>query len=126
MFKAALICALVTTSIALAAPAGSAANSTYSSSPPYGATSSLATSSIVVERSSTSTAPSEAQTVPPASDDPNYPEWSQDTNATVEAEHGTLGATILTNEDIEIEQQNPDSVAPPTTDNGILSVNFAD
>lgn len=70
--------------------------------------------------SSTSSAPSEAQTVPPASDDPNYPEWSQDTNATVEAERGTLGATILTDEDIQIEQQNPDSVAPPTTDNGIL------
>lgn len=103
MFKATFLCVFVFASMALAAPAALDTSSTST-----------------LLSSSTSSAPSEAQTVPPASDDPNYPEWSQDTNATVEAERGTLGATILTDEDIQIEQQNPDSVAPPTTDNGIL------
>lgn len=107
MFKSTLLCVFVAVSMALAAPAALDASST----------SSLLVSA---QSSSTSSAPSEAQTVPPASDDPNFPEWSQDTNATVEAERGTLGATILTDEDIQIEEQNPDSVAPPTTDNGIL------
>ncbi|KAI0671639.1 oxalate decarboxylase [Trametes maxima] len=57
-------------------------------------------------------------TVPYASDDPNYPLWSAESNITPQAQRGTLGATILGPQNVPIDLQNPDTLAPPTTDHG--------
>ncbi|KAH8118145.1 oxalate decarboxylase, partial [Phellopilus nigrolimitatus] len=68
---------------------------------------------------SVSAAPSEAQTVAPASDEPNGPVFPQgDPNITPEAINGPLGATILGPDDTELDLQNPDLLAPPSTDQG--------
>ena len=57
-------------------------------------------------------------TVSPASPAPNDPQWSQDTTETVEAINGGLGATVIAPDNLALDQQNPDVLAPPTTDNG--------
>ncbi|KAI0649218.1 oxalate decarboxylase [Trametes meyenii] len=57
-------------------------------------------------------------TVPYASDDPNYPLWSADSNAIPQAQRGTLGANILGAQNVPIDLQDPDTLAPPTTDHG--------
>jgi len=66
-------------------------------------------------------APPEFQTVAPASDALNNPGWSQDTDETVEAINGQLGATVIAPDDTELDQQNPDSLAPPSTDSGLIA-----
>ncbi|KAI0642410.1 oxalate decarboxylase [Trametes meyenii] len=57
-------------------------------------------------------------TVPYASDDPNYPLWSADSNTIPQAQRGTEGATILGPQNVWIDLQNPDTLAPPSTDHG--------
>ncbi|KAF8442158.1 RmlC-like cupin domain-containing protein [Boletus edulis BED1] len=68
--------------------------------------------------SSTSAAASASPTVPYASDDPNAVLWTQDSNILPEPERGNLGGSILGPQNIPIELQNPDELAPPTTDYG--------
>ncbi|KAI6168410.1 putative oxalate decarboxylase/oxidase [Pisolithus thermaeus] len=68
--------------------------------------------------STTSAAPAPSPTVPYASDDPNYPLWNLDSDITPEPIRGGLGATILGPQNVPVELQNPDALAPPTTDNG--------
>ena len=67
-----------------------------------------------------SSAPPEFETVAPASDALNNPGWSQDTDEIVEAINGQLGATVIAPDNTELDQQNPDSLAPPTTDSGSM------
>ncbi|KAG6372246.1 putative oxalate decarboxylase/oxidase [Boletus reticuloceps] len=68
--------------------------------------------------SSTSAAASASPTVPYASDDPNAVLWTQDSNILPEPERGGLGGSILGPQNVPIELQNPDLLAPPTTDYG--------
>lgn len=68
--------------------------------------------------SSTVSAPEPTVTFPYASDDPNEPSWSQDADITPEAIRGELGATVLGPQNKWIDIQNPDLLAPPTTDHG--------
>ncbi|KAJ8495933.1 hypothetical protein ONZ51_g1374 [Trametes cubensis] len=68
--------------------------------------------------SSTSSAPPASETVPFASDDPNGPLWSEDSTSDPEAIRDTLGATVIGPQNIPIALQNPDLLAPPTTDEG--------
>lgn len=56
----------------------------------------------------------------PAPTIPNSIAFPPTFTGTPEATRGTLGATILSNQDVEIEDQNPDLLAPPTTDAGTL------
>lgn len=63
-----------------------------------------------------------SQTVPPASDDPNYPVYPPDVPGPAQPIRGDLGAAILGPQDIPIQQQNPDILAPPSTDNGDVCV----
>ncbi|EGO03744.1 hypothetical protein SERLA73DRAFT_149937 [Serpula lacrymans var. lacrymans S7.3] len=63
-------------------------------------------------------APASTPTVPYASDDPNYPLWNETTETTPEPIRGSLGATIIAQQNVELDRQNTDSLAPPTTDNG--------
>lgn len=71
--------------------------------------------------SSTAAAASASPTVPYASDDPNAILWTGESNANlvnIEPMRGTLGAPILGPQNIPIELQNADMLAPPTTDFG--------
>ncbi|THH07558.1 hypothetical protein EW145_g3296 [Phellinidium pouzarii] len=125
MFSSCLVFFLVLVSSAAAAPAASNASSTSTVATTLPSVSSLpqsvghATSSSL-KASSVTSALSEAQTVPPASDDPNYPAWSQDTTEIVEPIRAGLGATNIVPDDGQINEQNPDLFAPPTTDEGLI------
>ncbi|KAI9453307.1 oxalate decarboxylase, partial [Lactarius psammicola] len=66
----------------------------------------------------TSTAPSESATVVPASDDPNYPIFPPGSDVSAQPIRDGLGATILGPQNVPLQQQNPDLLAPPTTDHG--------
>jgi hypothetical protein len=59
-----------------------------------------------------------SETVPPASDDPNYQAYPPDVPGPAQPIRGNLGAVILGPQNIPIQQQNPDILAPPTTDHG--------
>ncbi|PSR74315.1 hypothetical protein PHLCEN_2v9932 [Hermanssonia centrifuga] len=52
-------------------------------------------------------------TVPYASDDPNPILWGPDTSSIPQAIRGSLGATILGPQDVSLDKQNPDLLAPP-------------
>ncbi|KAG2064297.1 putative oxalate decarboxylase/oxidase [Suillus decipiens] len=79
----------------------------------------LLSSAVAVPASSAVTsAPAATPTVPYASDDPNYPLWNEDEDIIPEPIRGSLGASILGPQNIPLELQNPDILAPPTTDEG--------
>ncbi|PBL04110.1 oxalate decarboxylase [Armillaria gallica] len=85
-----------------------------------------ATSSSTVSQSiiasSTDTALSSTATVPFASLDPNLPLWNETSDpSVVSAERGKLGASVLGPDNLPIDLQNPDFLAPPTTDSGSIS-----
>ncbi|GBE90138.1 Probable oxalate [Sparassis crispa] len=93
-----VFCAIVLSSLAVAAPANS----------------------IAASGTAVSSAAEPSETVPLAIDDPNYVEWVPDTDANPEPIRGTLGATIIAQTNIPLEDQNPDLLAPPTTDSGLI------
>jgi len=66
--------------------------------------------------------PGPSETVPPASDDPNYPAYPPDVPGPAQPIRGNLGAAVLGPQNLPIQQQNPDHLAPPTTDNGDVCV----
>jgi hypothetical protein len=102
--------------------AGASSGASSAISPAVSAAASSASSPQIA--STTGSAPPESQTVAPASQDPNPPIYPvNDTSMAVpEAIRGGLGATILGPTNVPLEQQNPDFLAPPTTDNGDVSV----
>ncbi|KAH8984367.1 RmlC-like cupin domain-containing protein [Lactarius hatsudake] len=67
-----------------------------------------------------STAPSESATVVPASDDPNFPIFPPGSDVPAQPIRDGLGATILGPQNVPLQQQNPDLLAPPTTDHGTV------
>lgn len=78
------------------------------------------TSSVVSAGGEASTASADApiQTVPFASDYANRVMWSPTGDGDPQPIRDTLGATILGPQNIAIDIQNPDFLAPPTTDAG--------
>lgn len=82
------------------------------------ATGTKASSSSSSTASSTSAAASASPTVPYASDNPNGILWTTDSKIIPEPERGSLGASILGPQNIPLELQNADLLAPPTTDHG--------
>ena len=58
--------------------------------------------------------------VPFASDDPNQPLWSQDTDIDPEPIRGNLGASVIGPQNVKLDQMNPDILAPPSTDAGTM------
>ncbi|KII87879.1 hypothetical protein PLICRDRAFT_42403 [Plicaturopsis crispa FD-325 SS-3] len=71
--------------------------------------------------SSTSSASESSPTVPYASDDPNAPLWGAEAVGTSpQPIRGSLGANIIAQVNAPLDVQNPDALAPPTTDNGDL------
>ena len=72
--------------------------------------------------SSTASAPSTSETVPPASNDPNDILWGPDIDTVPQAIRGSLGATVLGPQDVGIVKENADLLAPPSTDSGSVWV----
>jgi hypothetical protein len=69
--------------------------------------------------SSVASALAATQTVPYASDDPNGPLWGPyDYDKQPEPVRGVYGASVIGPQNVEIDRQNPDLLAPPTTDHG--------
>jgi hypothetical protein len=66
----------------------------------------------------TSTAPSESATVVPASDNPNYPIFPPGSDVPAQPIRDALGALILGPQNLPLQRENPDLLAPPTTDHG--------
>ncbi|KAF9525390.1 oxalate decarboxylase [Crepidotus variabilis] len=116
--------ALLLSGFAWAAPASSSASQHSSAVASASATKSSAGSASIVA-SSTGSAASSTATVPYISLNPNYPLWGTadtTTESTPEAERGTLGATVIGPTDASTVWQNPDLLAPPTTDGGSVQV----
>lgn len=109
MFKllASVLCAVLYGSFVATVPIGDMSLS--SSATPKGAS------------TSTSNDPSlPSPTVAYASDDPNYWLWTETTGTDLQAKRGKLGASIMGPQNIPIDRQNPDILAPPTTDSGTM------
>ncbi|KAI0340405.1 oxalate decarboxylase [Trametopsis cervina] len=82
---------------------------------------SVVTSDIPASRiSRSSSAPPATETVPYASDDPNYVLWNSSDTKDPEPIRDSLGATILGPQNVNMDKQNPDLLAPPTTDSGTV------
>lgn len=108
-----VLCAILLSSYILAAPAGSALSASQSSSPIASGT---------TKWSSTASSPEPSATVPLASDDPNPIAWGINANIDPLPIRGSLGANILGPQNLQIDRQNPDLLAPPTTDAGSMYV----
>lgn len=84
----------------------------------------LATSSLaapaVLSGTTTSTSAVPSSTVPLAIDDPNGIAWDMTTAEDVQPVRGSLGGSILGPQNVPLQQQNPDILAPPTTDAGSM------
>ncbi|KAG6908131.1 hypothetical protein DXG01_005959 [Tephrocybe rancida] len=117
-----LVCALLFVRLAFAAPAVSSAVSSAAHSSSAAATSSVLPSTIV--HSSTVSAAEPSATVPFISLDPNEPLWNANTPGDPQPIRGSLGATLMGPTDTELVKQNPDLLAPPTTDHEIAGVNM--
>lgn len=57
-------------------------------------------------------------TVRYASNDPNYPLWGPESDYMPEPIRGSTGGKVLGPQNIPMDRQNPDALAPPSTDNG--------
>ncbi|CCM04960.1 uncharacterized protein FIBRA_07157 [Fibroporia radiculosa] len=109
-----VLCAILLSTSSVAAPASSAKTSSSTT------TTVVTSSSTASIASGTSSAPNASETVPLASDNPNNPEWNVTTSEDPQPIRGSLGATIMAEQNIPLQQQNPDLLAPPTTDSGML------
>ena len=77
--------------------------------------------------SSAASAAEPSATVRFASDNPNRLAFgASETDDAPQPVRDTLGASILGPQNVAIDQQNPDLLAPPTTDAGTVSVFFDD
>ncbi|EUC60986.1 oxalate decarboxylase [Rhizoctonia solani AG-3 Rhs1AP] len=103
-----------TDSIASTAPVSSA--TTNPSVTTTGAVSSVGAPVSVA--SSTSSAASSTPTVAYASDDSNDSFWSEFQNTVPVPERGSTGASILGPQNIPLDREGPDFLAPPSTDSG--------
>ncbi|OBZ72415.1 Oxalate decarboxylase OxdC [Grifola frondosa] len=125
-----IACAVLLAHYASAAPAVSYSAATSSASVASSTSISVSTSSSIASVSSVTSsiasastaasAPAASPTVPYASDDPNGILWGLNTDPDPQAIRGSLGATIMGPQNIAIDQQNPDLLAPPSTDAGSI------
>ncbi|KAF9041123.1 oxalate decarboxylase [Hymenopellis radicata] len=113
MFALGLVNLVLLARLAYCAPAASSDVASASAS------ASLASASVVA--SSTDSAPKSTATVPFTSTDPNLPLWNENSDpSTVQPIRGGLGSKIMGPDNIPIDLQNPDLLAPPTTDSGTV------
>ena len=78
----------------------------------------VSSASAQTSASDTGTAAPAYATVAPISLNPNQALWNGSVVETPQAIRGPLGATVIGPTNAETVKQNPDLLAPPTTDNG--------
>lgn len=88
------------------------------SAPPPVISSASAVVSSPPSGTSSSAPPPAFSTVAPISLNPNEPLWNASVVDTPQGIRGSLGATVIGPTDPAIVKQNPDLLAPPTTDAG--------
>ena len=111
-FLASVMCAVLLSSTALALPAPQVSPASSSLPPSVASSAAPAVSSVLSAAAAT-------PTVAYATDNPNRLAWNPNNEtAVVEPIRGALGATILGPQNDAIQLQNPDLLAPPTTDHG--------
>ena len=86
------------------------------------AASSAASSVAAVVPSSAAAAPAASPTVAFAKDDPNGILWTDDSDMQPEAIRGTLGASVIGPQNVPIDLENADFLAPPSTDSRTVYV----
>ncbi|KAG8737275.1 hypothetical protein FRC10_008380 [Ceratobasidium sp. 414] len=84
-------------------------------------TTSSTTQAVSSSSASTASAALPSPTVPYASDDPNDSLWSEFQESVPVPERGTTGASILGPQNIPLDRESPDFLAPPSTDSGSVS-----
>lgn len=67
-------------------------------------------------------AASASTTAPYASENPNGMLWTIDADVVPQPIRGTLGATVLGPQNVDLDLQNADLLAPPSTDSGSVYV----
>ncbi|EIN03969.1 oxalate decarboxylase [Punctularia strigosozonata HHB-11173 SS5] len=111
-------------------PATSTAANLSLSAPAVGSSSAVSTADVSASdgASTTSAVPAVTQTVAPASDNPNTIMWTPDdppsgADATEPYQpiRGSLGSNIIGPQNVPMQQQNADLLAPPTTDHGTVA-----
>ncbi|KAI0359916.1 oxalate decarboxylase [Trametes cingulata] len=118
--------AFATASSAVSSAFASASSAVPSALPSASSAASGASSALAHTRSSrptstpssTGSAEPASATVPFASDDPNGMLWSEDSTGDPQPIRDSLGASIMGPQNVPIALQNPDLLAPPTTDEG--------
>lgn len=83
-----------------------------------------APAALPVTGSSVAPAVAPSETVLFASDLHNGIMWNTTTDSDPQPMRGQLGGTILAQQNIPLQQQNPDILAPPTTDHNTVSVSL--
>ena len=81
----------------------------------------LATSALAAP-AGTAAAPASSPTAPYASENSNQILWTETSNTAPQAIRGGLGGTVLGPQNVEIDLQNADLLAPPSTDAGTVYV----
>ncbi|KAF5379837.1 hypothetical protein D9615_005766 [Tricholomella constricta] len=78
----------------------------------------ISTTIAPVPATSTGTASEPTATVPFIDLDPNLPLWDEDSPVDHQPIRGSLGAKLMGPDNVPIDKQNPDLMAPPSTDHG--------
>lgn len=81
-----------------------------------------APAALLASSSSTASAAAASETVLLASDLHNGIMWNTTTDTDPQPMRGELGGTILAQQNVPLQQQNPDILAPPTTDHNSMFV----
>ena len=126
-FLSSVVCAVLLSGFAIAAPAPASSVLSADSSVAPASSAAVSIASVPSDSAvgaSTASAAAATATVAYASDLANGMMWNPDTTVDVQPIRGSLGATILGPQNIAIDQQNPDLLAPPTTDHGTVYVHL--
>ncbi|KAL7277837.1 hypothetical protein ACG7TL_008782 [Trametes sanguinea] len=115
---AAVFCAVLYSRVVAALPVGDDSHATPVSSVSSSPSITVALGEGVGATTTSGDAALPSPTVPYASDDPNYWLWDETTTEDPEPIRGSLGGSIIGPQNVPIDKQNPDLLAPPTTDNG--------
>ncbi|KAF8589808.1 oxalate decarboxylase [Ramaria rubella] len=125
MFYSRFVLVAVIIGGALAAPASNNATTPASSAPADSSSIDVAPgtpaakpSSVSVSSTESSSAPASSFTAGLTSDDPNDSLLDQFQSETPEAIRGSLGATVIGPQNVALDRQSPDFLAPPSTDAG--------
>ena len=114
----AVLSAILLSHTAFSAPAPQA-----SSAPAVASSAGSVVASVIASGAAAASAEDATPTVAYASNNANYLAWNPETSSgDPQPVRGALGASILGPQNVPLDVQNPDLLAPPTTDAGTVCV----